>query len=166
MLLVSFMTVTKLALCCAAPPASPPPPLLLPLLLLLHQAWYCNVDCQKAGITNTATAAAAAAAAAGAAAAAAAANRQAWYCNVDYQKAAWRSHKHTCKQRRLAVALHQAEQQLRQEPEQQQQESTAAGAAAVGDDSSFSAYPSPQELAAAVLRDQQVGWGALLFFKE
>jgi hypothetical protein len=72
--------------------------------------------------------------------------RQAWYCNVTCQQTGWRLHKNTCKQLRLAAALQQAEQQLRQElglpepqqqqEEQQQQEATAA--AEFG--SSFTAY--------------------------
>jgi hypothetical protein len=88
--------------------------------------------------------------------------QQAWYCNTTCQQTAWRIHKNTCKQLRLAAALQQAEQRLRQElglPEQQQQQDQqqqeAAAAAEFG--SSFSAYPTAAELAAAVLKPEQVG---------
>jgi hypothetical protein len=92
-------------------------------------------------------------------------SQQAWYCNTTCQQTGWRIHKNTCKQLRLAAALQQAEQRLcielglpEQQQQQEQQQQEAAAAAEFG--SSFSAYPTAAELAAAVPKPEQVGHAA------
>jgi hypothetical protein len=95
--------------------------------------------------------------------------QQAWYCNATCQQAGWRVHKHTCKQLRLAAALHQAEQHLRQElglQEQQQQQEQQQAAAAAEFGLSFTAFPTAAELAAAVLKPEQVGGGVYCYCRQ